>query len=167
MSDQEQEQVLTSHCFHCNERKPIINVEKVKTANNRLRISANCGECGRKISRFIQDPENPPKEKKPKKTADKETSVEMVKVKSKKRRHLKLCSNCSCANHQEAIAVQRPLKRKKTRTEKLEEQVDAYARTIEELLTTKNQLKQLQTILSSEPASQPTREDSGSDSERE
>jgi hypothetical protein len=119
MSDTE-ETPVHAQCFSCKSIQQVQDAQIVKTGNNRLRLSGKCCSCGKSVSKFIRNPDEPAKTTR---------TISPQKKIQKKRKNLKKCSNCSCQDHNELIESQPKRKRvdgleqKKKRLQKLIDEI--------------------------------------------
>lgn len=121
MSDTEAETLpVHAQCFSCSSIQQVSDAQIIKTKNNRLRLSGKCCSCGKSVSKFIRNPDEPAKTQR---------TISPQKKIQKKRKNLKKCSNCQCSDHTELIESQPKRKRvdtveqKKKRLQKLLEEI--------------------------------------------
>ena len=51
------EEAVTAYCMRCQEHRPVEGLEHVVTGRGRHAIRGTCGECGRKVFKFVANPE--------------------------------------------------------------------------------------------------------------
>lgn len=142
-----------AECFHCKEKVEVVEAEKVRTKNERLRLAGKCAKCGKSVSQFIRDPERPQLSPEEKKTREEKRREERKKLspqkeikKNGKKRALKPCKLCLCKQHDELIEEQ---PKKKTHRVSLKEKREKEIQELKELI---NALKSEKDALKAEDA---------------
>ena len=115
---------VSAQCFSCKCVREINNAETLLTTNNRHRLSGECASCGKKVSKFICDPNKPASAAST--TPDNSPSLQAEKkIKKKTRKQsLKRCANCLCKTHEQIIEAQ-PKKQRRVGTPKPSKKVEA------------------------------------------
>lgn len=136
-----------ANCFHCKKLVVVQEAEKIYTNNGRLRLTGKCGDCQKKVSRFISDPSKPAltseekkireqkrrEEKKKERELHPELESQAQKSKAKKRR-------ITIGNIELSIVAQEvsdenvPKRRKLTLKEKREKEIKELKEKNEKLL---------------------------------
>lgn len=122
-----------AQCFSCKETVDVAESQLIRTKNQRLRLAGKCAKCGKSVSQFVADPDRPQltveekKAREEKRREDRKAKKQLQPESPKKKiqkRSIKPCAYCSCKQHDSLLAEQPKKKKRVSRTQKLQAEVE-------------------------------------------